>query len=437
MGAAYYEAIVLGGGISGLTAASIFVEQGKKRILLVDQYDSLGGNHISRNLGPYSFDIGSFVFHDDSPFLRRFPFLLEHCLPFEGSTGRVTPQARIARYPFDPKTDLLQAGPVHLARIAASLLWGRFSRNPDENALEFVRYWIGAHLAERTGLVSYLRRFYGTEPSLIEGSFAQKRMNWVSSNARFTNLFKRAAASEGPSSCSLARPREGFPSFYARAGEALRNQGVEIVLGTKIHAIERQTDNALAVHASDFEARSKTVVSTMPLDLVAQWCGMPPGDRIHTSTLTSLFYSFSGRRGFPQNILYNFSDAGMWKRLTMHSDCYGLANGREYFSVEVLSRHGCSGAGEPDSDFRRHTRQLGLFDGNMALEGSERTEQAYPVYLQGATAAAESLIKSLRAFGILSFGRQGGFDYQPTEHVSVKTAERALAALPVAEPGRS
>ena len=49
-----------------------------------------------------------------------------------------------------------------------------------------------------------------------------------------------------------------------------------------------------------------------------------------------MFFSFSGRRGFSQSILYNFTHHGAWKRLTVYSDFYGTSDGREFFAVEVI-----------------------------------------------------------------------------------------------------
>src|SRR6516162_4392458 len=62
-----FDAIVLGAGISGLVATSILLEQGCEQVLVVDEYDHVGGNHIDRTIGDYTFDVGSFIFQDDSP----------------------------------------------------------------------------------------------------------------------------------------------------------------------------------------------------------------------------------------------------------------------------------------------------------------------------------------------------------------------------------
>src|SRR4051812_41254277 len=66
-GSSIRDAIVLGAGISGLVSASVLLGQGAQEIVILDEYDHVGGNHIDRSIGDYTFDIGSLIFQDDSP----------------------------------------------------------------------------------------------------------------------------------------------------------------------------------------------------------------------------------------------------------------------------------------------------------------------------------------------------------------------------------
>ncbi len=108
--------------------------------------------------------------------------------------------------------------------------------------------------------------------------------------------------------------------------------------------------------------------------------------------LDGLFFSFSGKRGFEQSILYNFSYAGAWKRLTMHSDFYGLSGGREFFSVEVNADHVCGSVERAEQDFRQHTSANRLFIGDLKLEGSHTLSNAYPIYTDQADERAATAV---------------------------------------------
>jgi len=124
--------------------------------------------------------------------------------------------------------------------------------------------------------------------------------------------------------------------------------------------------------------------------------------------------------------LYNFSHDGAWKRLTMYSDFYGRAAGREYFAVEVLADRAAHDVERAAVDFRAHTKANALFEGDLELIGSHLLRHAYPIYTEGSGDRAEAAIAQLRDFGLESFGRQGGFQYQPTARVSTLEAEAAL-----------
>jgi hypothetical protein len=139
-----------------------------------------------------------------------------------------------------------------------------------------------------------------------------------------------------------------------------------------------------------------------------------------------LYFSFSGERGFTEAILYNFSHTGAWKRLTVYSDFYGRHDDREYFAVEVISNHIKGSVADAEADFRSHVAANGLFLGDLRLEGNQFLENAYPIYKDRADRTAAKAIDALKAFGIESFGRQGGFNYQPTARVSTLEAEAAL-----------
>ena len=105
----------------------------------------------------------------------------------------------------------------------------------------------------------------------------------------------------------------------------------------------------------------------------------------------------------------------------MYSDFYGRVDGREYFGVEVIADRLRASVEDAERDFRQHTSKNGLFDGELRLEGTHTLTNAYPIHRE---------VAELREWGVESFGRQGGFQYQPTARVSTMEAE---AALPAAE----
>jgi hypothetical protein len=427
------EAIVLVAGISGLVSAVVLLEQGATNILLVDEYPHVGGNHIDRCFGPYTFDVGSLIFQDDSPLLRHFPELLHRYLPIKPTWARLNPQGKVTEYPFSIKDDLLAAGPVECARILASAVVARIRRRPLRNAQDFGRYWIGPRLTD-PGLESYLERFFSLPAERIDLKFAEKRMQWISEHASMANLRRRflrlpsRRSATGRRTGSSHGPRD-FAHLYQLAVDRLTASGVTFRLGTPLQSLARTGDGfQLRIDDECYEAHR--LVSTIPIERALDLSGLPREGSLPTATLVSLFYSFAGDRGYAESILYNFSHQGAWKRLTTYSDFYGRAEGREFFAVEVIGDQVECSIERAADDFRTHTAKNGLFVGDLRLEGSLVLTQAYPIYTDGAGDRAERAIASLREFGLESFGRQGGFQYQPTARVSTLEAEATIGQSP-------
>jgi hypothetical protein len=433
------DVIVLGAGISGLVAASVLLQQGNTLVAVVDGYPHVGGNHIDREHNGYTFDVGSLIFQDDSPLLQHFPEILPRYTPITPTWSRLNPQGMITQYPFSIRDDLVGTGPAECARILLSAAHGRLFRRRLRNARDFARHWLGARLLHRSGLERYMERFCGLPAERIDLKFAEKRMLWIAEYASIPNLLRRMAtsftrpAALRPTNRQLARPREGFAHLYTPAVTRLTERGVTFRLGADLKRLSK-ADGVFRLETGDGSIEAARVISTIPIDHARELCELPVDGSLPTVTLISLFFSFSGDRGFVSSILYNFAHSGAWKRLTMYSDFYGRVDGREYFGVEVVANEAVDDVPSAEHDFRRHTSASGLFGGDLRLEGSYTLANAYPIYTEGAGDRAEAAIAALREWGVESFGRQGGFQYQPTARVSTNEAEAALTdpARPVA-----
>jgi hypothetical protein len=419
-----FDAVVLGAGISGLVSAAVLQEQGYKRVLVIEEFEKYGGNHIDCPIGPYTFDIGSFIFQDDSPLLAHFPDMLPLYVPITPTWGKLTPQGAVAGYPLSIKDDILRSGLWGCARIALSVLYSRITRPKIQNARDFARYWIGDYLLRRSGLESYMTRFFGIAAEKVDLDFAEKRMLWIKEHSSPKAMLRhlRPHKATAPTNRQLARPKAGYHDLYTVAADMLRGHGTVFRLGCEVTKI-RKIGSTFHLTASECGVTAERVVSTIPINRSLDLCGMKIDEKLNSVTLISLFFSFSGRKGFDCSVLYNFSHDGFWKRLTMYSDFYGAVEGREYFGVEVLASQAGDSLEVAERDFRSHVAQNHLFDGDLKLEGSRFVPNAYPIYADRAQDRVTAALTRLRDFGIESFGRQGGFDYQPTARVSTQNAE--------------
>jgi len=417
------DALVLGGGVSGIIAAAALGREGRS-VALVDHYLALGGNHKSRSIGPYTFDIGAFLFSDQDLVFSLFPEALKQCVSVFSSVSRLTPFGQIRRYPYDPRSELLGRGPAYTAACLASAATARLRYLRQHTAADFAKFYMGSKIYRDSGLERYIERLFGVPATEIEVEFAAKRLTWI---PRAASIRRRVTMGSEPLPAHgrrLVRPRDGFAALYLSMQRTLLALGVRISLGVDTISIRRQ-GSSFEVETSDGTIRAGRLISTIPLQETSRLIGIAEAvGGLENVDLLSLYFSFHGQRGFPSQILYNFSEDGAWKRITMHSDYYGRADGREYFSVEIALRD------DPETleqDFRASVSRHGLFCGDLRLEGFDITAFAYPIYTLGATARASALINRLSAFGIESVGRQGRFDYIPTADRAARCAIRNVA----------
>src|SRR5258705_3276298 len=258
-----FEVMVLGAGISGLVSASVLLKQGYQNIIVVDEYDHIGGNHIDCSIGEYTFDIGSFIFQDDSPLLAHLPEILPLYSPINPTWGRLNPQGVVTRYPISIKDDLIAAGPVEWLRILSSVLFARIFRRRLRNARDFAQYWIGARLLHRSGLGNYMKRFYGLPAERIDIKFAEKRMLWIKEHASLRGAFRRwvMPAPKSAPNQQFARPREGFAHLYQGAVQRLERGGVTFLLGAKMQSLEKE-DGVFFLETGSRRVAASRVVST-------------------------------------------------------------------------------------------------------------------------------------------------------------------------------
>src|SRR5216684_1500908 len=262
-----FEVIILGAGISGLVSASVLLKEGCQNVIVVDEYAHIGGNHIDCSIGKYTFDIGSFIFQDDSPLLAHLPEILPLYVPINPSWGRLNPQGVVTQYPISIKDDLTAAGPVEWLWMLSSVLFARIFRRRLRNARDFAQYWIGARLLYRSGLGNYMKRFYGLPPEKIDINFAEKRMLWIKEHASLSTAFRRLLkpSAKSVTNKQLARPREGFAHLYQGAAQRLERSGVTFLLGTEMHSLQKM-DGAFVLEAGLRRVAANRLVSTIPLE---------------------------------------------------------------------------------------------------------------------------------------------------------------------------
>ncbi|WP_042778750.1 NAD(P)-binding protein [Sinorhizobium fredii] len=416
--------LILGAGVAGLTAAHALSGRGDS-VTIIDSFAHIGGSHRSFQIDGMTFDIGSIFFWKQYKLFEMFPACREACVLTRYATQRLNPAGEVSEYPF-ALSEVLWQSPLGLGRSALDYCRGHLNRRTPANAQEVCEQLFGRYLYRTLGLQHHMDRFYGVPATQIDPLFVERRMQFLVQAAslkgfgdRILRAFKATLRKPDKRSKprALVRPFGGFSELYQPARAQLERGGAIFILGAEIASIAR--DRADFVVTGSFgREHFNQIVNTIPLDMIWPVIGKTEELPIKYSPLQTLFISHAGPIGFSAPILYNFHDSGRWKRLTMHSEAYGLVDGRCYFSVEFPN---CPLAkGNPEDlfeAFATSVKELGLFRGDLTLHGHFLTDKAYPVYTIGVQGVLDAMFRELDELGIITAGRQGRFDYLPTSNL--------------------
>jgi protoporphyrinogen oxidase len=430
------KTLILGAGVAGLTAAHEFAGRGDS-VTVIESFAHIGGSHRSFQIDGMTFDIGSIFFWRQYKFFEMFPACLEVCVLTRYATQRLNPAGKVSTYPF-ALSEVLCQPPLGLVRSALDYCRGRLSRQTPANALEVCEQIFGRYLYRKLGLHNYMDRIYGVPAAQIDPLFVERRMQFLVQAASLrgfrdrilrplkVTVLKKPDKRRMPR--ALVRPFGGFAELYQPARAQLERGGTIFILGAEIASIAR--DGAGFVVAGSFgRERFERIVNTTPLDVIWPTIGKTEELPIKYSPLQTLFISHAGPIGFSAPILYNFHNSGRWKRLTMHSDAYGLVDGRRYFSVEFPN---CPSDKASPTElfeaFAAFAKEFGLFGGDLNLHGHFLTDKAYPVYTIGVQGILDAAFRELDELGIITVGRQGRFDYLPTSSLVASAVLSKVAA---------
>ncbi|SDG96820.1 protoporphyrinogen/coproporphyrinogen oxidase [Alloyangia pacifica] len=411
--------LILGGGIAGLTAADTLARLGHD-VTVIEESETCGGVHRSREIGPYTFDAGSIFYEDNARLFGLAPGLRELSPPVRRIQRRISPEATLLHYPFEPR-DLMKWKKLLLLRGLADMGWSRMRGARDGTLETACRTRLGRSIFEGTGLRSYMERFNHVPPAEVDESFFFHRMKFVEQATRTDAILRSALRAlrrkpfrKGPPVPLRVRPASGFQTLFEPIQANLEARAVKFVMSQKVTGISGTPGN-FTVTTNGGIYLADTVISAIPLPTIYELLFGEDSGLLALDMLT-LFVSGVDIPKEAGNVLFNFHAEGRWKRATLYSRIYPEreTGGREYFSAEVTLPPGK--AADPEeafADLCRHMTELGLIR-DAKLEGHELVRNAYPFYPPGTVGKLEKALARVSECGIISVGRQGRFEYLPT-----------------------
>jgi protoporphyrinogen oxidase len=436
---------VLGAGIAGATAAKYAVQKGISDVCIIEKDTRIGGLHKDIQFQGHHYDLGAFFFMGYHTIFDVFNVKDKMCYVEDFSCVSLTNQGNLDAYPVTMKGYIKEHGLMSLCsdifgllsyRIKWNLKGKQFKTTDDE-----LQYYFGPFY-QKTGLRKYVERLYGMSPANISTKFSGKRLAYITESIQLKTIlgklatFKFGELNKWRIAPSLyARPKNGFSTMYSYVEEELRDNNVDINLGEQIQKIlieEKQIiTNDNKIYSYDH------LVSSIPLGLLCKLCDVPFTLKLEYKPLYSLFYESDEELIPGCQVLFNFSERGFWKRVTLHSVYYGSDMGKSYFTLESIPNEthmeSPDGVNLLDLDFRES------FAGTQweeklktaRLIGHELTLNAYPIYRDDFKIEAIQEVKDFfEKKSIFLVGRQGEFDYINSSDAamsSIRAIDKILA----------
>ncbi len=305
--------IVLGAGIAGLTAADRLSAAGLN-VTVVDRNLACGGAHQSRNIGDYTFDLGSFFYESGARIFELAPGIREQCPKVVRVQRRIAPDGSILHYPLDPR-EVLRQSPWRLPLALLDLAGSRIGVRRDGTLAAISRQRLGRTFFKSTGLESYITRFHHVPPKEIDEEFFYRRMAHIERSTRPGALVQAIARSlkAAPPAPRLplhVRPKAGFAAIFTPIAARLQARGVRFLLREELQRIRRD-GSIFHIRTNRGSHCADAVVSTVPLDTVHRAI-FGESSSLVSLDMTTLFVSAEWLEPRSGNVLFNFHSQGAW-----------------------------------------------------------------------------------------------------------------------------
>lgn len=280
MSAADVDVAVLGAGPAGAGAAWRLALSGR-RVVLLERNDGPGGAAASAEVAGQRVDLGSHRLHPSTPptILAELRGLIGDDLQVRPRRGRIRLAGRWLAFPLQP-LDLVRRLPPSVAAGAVRDVLTRRPPATEDTFASVLLAGVGPTLCERFWF-PYARKVWGLAPEELSGEQARRRVATGTSGA----LVRRVLAGNRGERGSFLYPRRGFGQLWEAVAGAAVAAGADVRYGTAVTAVA-PADDVVRVELDSGDAlTARTVLSTLPLPLLARLAGAPPAVLDAASTL--------------------------------------------------------------------------------------------------------------------------------------------------------
>lgn len=275
--------VILGGGITGLTAAWELSKHSKLPILLIEKNACAGGLAGSLHRQDRMFDFGSHRIHEqyDPEAFRIIKDLLGDELLKRPRRGQIRIQGKFLDYPPAVTQILTSFGFAGGIRLLRDFLLSRnyfffiparaAALNEHTSFEDYATRAVGKSLYENF-YKPYALKLWGVSPAALSYEPAVSRVKKFEVRAIWNEVKKKVSGADA--ACSFYYPARGFGQIAEKIQEQFIANGGEIIFESSVERLELNDDSEIeAIHVQrvggeSLRVPSRLFISTVPIDVL-------------------------------------------------------------------------------------------------------------------------------------------------------------------------
>jgi protoporphyrinogen oxidase len=446
-----HEILILGGGLTGLSAGYILTKRGLS-VSVFERDSAVGGVSKTIEHHGFRFDLGGHRFFTKDLRINAFvKDLMGDELIMVPRKSKIFMRGKYFDYPLRPVNAMFGMGIPTTIRILSD--YGierikRFVQKPDPVSLED---WVVANFG-RTMYTIYFKEYsekvWGIECSRISAEWMAQRISGLSLSKAITNAFFRTRGKDIPSLVDeFFYPRLGIGRIAERLGEEIKKTST-VVTKTDVERINHSGFMVDSILIRDREhsrlIRGREFISSIPITKLINALDPPPPENIMLAASQLKFRDIiivaimvNRERVTDQTWIYipekeipfgRIHEPTNWSR-DMAPD------GKTLLVVEFFSFQGDAIWRADDEELAdiavRNLEKLGYINKREVIDSAvRRVPKAYPLFDTGYTKHFETVYNYLSQFRNLHVaGRVGMFKYYNMDHAinsGMMAAEKVL-----------
>jgi len=439
------EALVLGAGLAGLSAALRLVRMGWK-VTVLESAEHVGGLAASHTIktewGEFDYDNGPHRFHTtDKHVMDEAMGLLGEDIVWAARQSRIYLYGRFFHYPLQGGNVLRNLPPLVLVKAfldyIAVKLRNIVARKPDNNFENWVVNRFGRKLYD-VFFGTYTEKTWGIPCNKISADWAAQRISLLS---LWDTVKKTLFASRGSNvprtyvSRFFYPRRGGIGKLCERYAEEIRKAGSQVITGARVtavhHADGRVTGVTASINGTERRFAGAHVISTIPVTVLARLLDTPAPTQVLQSANTMkhrsmifVYMILSRPTVTPDHWIYLPEQTLTTHRLSEFKNFSpeSAPADKTLLCAEITCDYGDSEWNMSDAELQglvvKDMGRLGLIRESEILRTFSRRERyAYPIYDLEYREHRDRVLAHINSIdGLITTGRQGLFKYNNMDH---------------------